>query len=734
MHRPQTPENRIRPQDEHLIKATPASYHSTHGHDFLSEGLDSMRDAVLRDFHYAVPEIDPESFVKNILPPLKDGVNIEDIVASLKSGGIITPDGKLKPFETDPCKQKSAEDMVFAPLEDICRQITLLATRTAPDVEQVFVLKLLPHVTPKSDRDSTTRPDAYFILKAVEDQIMHAIKKEDKVRWWYDIGPTGEFKKGNSPADRNDNVGKLFFSIHQTMNLDPCRRFALGFTVENTDMRLWFCSRGNPVVSTEFKFATRVDLLIHIFLSFAFASKEELGWDLSIRPVIKGTGKRIYRIDIGDKIYETRRILSEDTADSLVSRATRTWEATDLETGEPYVIKDVWIDDDRELEHDIYNAILSDIEKKFGTDVKREVASHLLTPVQHCFVQANGQDDHTTDVMMRGLKLSFKEAFDLKIREVKGNDAKKSIGPSAASDTALRQTRLGRRHPFSQHHALFRKKHYRVVFKETGLALYTLRKLPNIFTVLRDSVKALKWVHECGWTHRDVGLNNIYLYYGRGLIGDLEYAKYKYSQATHKIRSGSTDCMPVEVMKNRYLYYKERYKQGVDDDKTLEQLLTTVVKKEESRTSPAFNHTYIEKLSWMPAQFEGIRNVLNSLRKTLVTKYQEFESHLPEIRMDTIRGTHDTFERVFELCRKASNGIEFSPAKTTGLRQDLLAEEIMHEIPGAQPDPDSSANLDAETEEPRALMETLTLTDDDDSNDFLTPMPIPRKARYTFEI
>ena len=41
------------------------------------------------------------------------------------------------------------------------------------------------------------------------------------------------------------------------MREDPSRRFVVGFTIENTDMRLWFGSRTDALVTDPFDF-TRV--------------------------------------------------------------------------------------------------------------------------------------------------------------------------------------------------------------------------------------------------------------------------------------------------------------------------------------------------------------------------------------------------------------------------------------------------------------------------------------------
>ena len=36
------------------------------------------------------------------------------------------------------------------------------------------------------------------------------------------------------------------------MQIDPCRRFVLGATIEDTSMRLWFCNRSMVIASEQF--------------------------------------------------------------------------------------------------------------------------------------------------------------------------------------------------------------------------------------------------------------------------------------------------------------------------------------------------------------------------------------------------------------------------------------------------------------------------------------------------
>ena len=48
---------------------------------------------------------------------------------------------------------------------------------------------------------------------------------------------------------------------------------------------------------------------------------------------------------------------------------------------------------------------------------------------------------------------------------------------------------------------------------------------------------ALNVLHGCRWVHRDISAGNTYLYEGRGLLGDLEYAKIMESGGLHETRA-----------------------------------------------------------------------------------------------------------------------------------------------------------------------------------------------------
>lgn len=43
--------------------------------------------------------------------------------------------------------------------------------------------------------------------------------------------------------------------------------------------------------------------------------------------------------------------------------------------------------------------------------------------------------------------------------------------------------------------------------------------------------------HGSGWVHRDISAANVYLYEGRGILGDLEFAKNTADNSQHELRA-----------------------------------------------------------------------------------------------------------------------------------------------------------------------------------------------------
>lgn len=210
------------PNFKHVTEDTPARPRSTHDHSAINGTLDERRDAALRNLGYVVPEIPAESFMSSFLPPLKEGIDVNKVLSSLRHDGEITSENVWKHYVKEPKEYDSSkarkgerkhEDKVFEPLEEIFDQAVLRARNLAPHagLDQTLVMRLLPRSGPVSSRESTSKPDAIGILKEAEDRTK--VASNDRRRWWYDIALSGEFKKTDN-LDNRDDVSWLIGSLN----------------------------------------------------------------------------------------------------------------------------------------------------------------------------------------------------------------------------------------------------------------------------------------------------------------------------------------------------------------------------------------------------------------------------------------------------------------------------------------------------------------------------------------
>ncbi|KAL5525363.1 hypothetical protein ACEPAF_9233 [Sanghuangporus sanghuang] len=666
--------------------------------------------------------------MKYLLPPLMGWIDLPEVLSLLEhEGDVITSSRKkvFKEFENAPRGKKEHEDVVFTPLAEIFEKVCCFATWHNDGVEENFILATLPNFTPFSERGVKQRPDACLIGKQFKEFARVAVArkietKEEKAArearketlmateggapTWYDIAMAPEWKKDKAIVQRNKNTEQGLFHCQQIMSLDPCRRFVFGITVEDRMMRLWFCSRATPVVSKPFDFTTSIRDLVQVFLSLAFASKEELGWDPTIQAILTSEKKRVYYIEVKGRIYMTKKILEDVAAEGLISSGTRVWEVIELESDKPYILKDTWVEDDRDVERSIHSMMLDDVEKIYGTEICNFVASHLITPTMDCLVPVHGMEDHTMSVMMRGYTPPTDEVFELKIDKPTRRETKGSIGaPSLFNSAVGSELEI-------QLEECSRRKHYRVVYAEVAEPLYQVQKLSHSFIALRDAAECLKYLHGADWVHRDLSAENLYYYQGRGLIGDLEYARCKSSRtAAHRMRTVNVKFMSAEALQRKYLYKPvvkeqhlsymtrlqqpdsetsffhndlhdveslwwiavyETFRQGekYGPKATGKSVQRAATKKPKTRLEAARqlfpdsgfaeervgflndNGRFIENLAWMPGNLVGTKPFLSLLRETLVRAYVEFEANFPELQMAALQGKQDVAKNSFMAC------------------------------------------------------------------------------------
>ncbi|KAE9396579.1 hypothetical protein BT96DRAFT_922045, partial [Gymnopus androsaceus JB14] len=531
---PSTPKRSTQPSQ--TSSHTPAVGKITSGSSYRAvTNTEAKRNAVISSLPAMIPEISLDEYFTHILPPLPESLEgkVDLIMQILKDSGVITAKGRWKSFLADPKNQKK-ETVVFKKLSNIFDAVIAAAKNLDGELEQTFELFVEPNTAPDHPRGGKSRPDGFVKQKARRDG--EGEQKEEPPHAWFDIAHPQEFKLNESPSGVDDDASKVVYSMQQILALDPRRRFTTGSTIENRTTRLWFLSRSILFTTESFDFMTDHKRLVHLYLSLAFSSSTDSGWDPSVKfsHVDPLTHKRIYEITVttkqGDEvvteIYTTVSILSEVSADAM-GRATRVWLVVDS-NGKYRVLKDLWLDKDRAPEHEIRADILRDVHKTQDKATEEKLRSHMLTPIAHCKVCIEGVEDDTTAVMMRGYDLSDARMIPFRTPPVPAGPSTQSRGLALPSD----------RDSISQ-----------------SIEFSTTAKFATTNDIASES-RALVILHNAGWVHRDLSAGNVYWYAegSRGLLGDFEYAKLRTNNTAHEIRTGTPYFMAAETLSHAYLF------------------------------------------------------------------------------------------------------------------------------------------------------------------------------------
>ncbi|KAI0345494.1 hypothetical protein BDW22DRAFT_1417900 [Trametopsis cervina] len=182
----------------------------------------------------AIHEVPLQWFKDHFLPPLPPEFELRDAIAALKENKTIKDD-IWDAFSEPPSARGAHEDKVLAPFATIVKVVDEEAGKHSSG-EPAVVFECNPNRIPVSAfRKSTSKPDGYGVY------LRHDNYTADGPIFWEFIVAPGEKKRARL-EDINDNISKILWSFNHTMREDPCRRFVIGYTIEDTVMRLWFCS------------------------------------------------------------------------------------------------------------------------------------------------------------------------------------------------------------------------------------------------------------------------------------------------------------------------------------------------------------------------------------------------------------------------------------------------------------------------------------------------------------
>ncbi|KAJ7177993.1 hypothetical protein C8R46DRAFT_1346259 [Mycena filopes] len=412
-----------------------------------------------------VPQVPLEFFFKAVLPLVDD--SYPTVHAELLKAGLIA-NGRWKSLDSLPALAKGHVEHQFAALVQVFNKIASVAET----IYQRPPTALLIQSTGDEFNEAAT---------AVPDVQIRLCTSEFASKSCFPTAVPWKLQRMRTHLQSNDH--ELIWSCQDVLRDDTCRRFTYGVTLDGTDLRIWFFSRSHELVSSSFS-CTDVSTVLRLFLSLAFASPEQLGYDTTMSHFIDEAGNAQIRLKVAATVYVTKKLLSDAHSDAVCGRTTRVWEAyrEDDPSRLSVAVKDLWTAADA-IQEGLQLMELYDKINALPDPGMENPTRYFLTVLDHGFVQtSDGVDDHTVAVMARG-----------------------SLPPIAD--------------PHSP------RKHYRIVFKEVGTPIHGLKSLSEVMRALADATQALRLLYRLGLVHRDVSAGNILLVNGLGILSDLEFAR-----------------------------------------------------------------------------------------------------------------------------------------------------------------------------------------------------------------
>ncbi|KAL1727165.1 hypothetical protein EV714DRAFT_286724 [Schizophyllum commune] len=407
--------------------------------------------------------------------------------------------------------------------------------------------------------------------------------------WDVDMAEDVGEPRQTATQQKLENAKKVIWSMHQIICTDSRRRFTFGITFANTEIRLWHYSHAVVVVSKPFDLNVNAKTLIDVYSRFAFATREELGFDPKIEllrlptPLPGPKPPHQYRITICGHRYITVNTITNQSSGNGIGRCTRVWAAyrEGEDKNQLYVIKDSWLEAGRETEYNIYQ------------DLMRAIDAYDWEGCCHKRIKGKrlGRYKGTEPIDPRyGLSKEERKAFFIPMYE----GEKVEVAPGVLDNT---ETVIGRGYVFSQHkdrmmhavheHAVLAasqgsesglifvarppdvlvdypgrykgrflkeihaREHHRLVMA-VGEKLLDNTEASSMFSTVKDASYALFILHMMGYVYRDVSAGNILQYRGQGVLTDLEYVAPAATMQPHNVRVVCTDFMVLQVL--AYLY------------------------------------------------------------------------------------------------------------------------------------------------------------------------------------
>ncbi|KAF9446808.1 hypothetical protein P691DRAFT_761318, partial [Macrolepiota fuliginosa MF-IS2] len=228
-------------------------------------------------------------------------------------------DGFWADFPLSSRKRKESEDQIFVCLQAIIedlRKVECLEEGVNEPRQPQFHYMSCPNnwmageiggTNFRIDACITSNPDSKTVILA-------------------DTAVVAEFRKSSENEELHQNRQQLVSAANQIMNDDPRRIWIYGITIEHTTMSVWYFCHSHSVMSAPFDFTTDIKSFIRVFMSFLYATPEEIGYDPTIRrQLYDNMFHYIYELktDEGPKYFRTIEPLFNSRVLCITGRKTQ---------------------------------------------------------------------------------------------------------------------------------------------------------------------------------------------------------------------------------------------------------------------------------------------------------------------------------------------------------------------------------------------------------------------------
>ncbi|KAI0324232.1 hypothetical protein GY45DRAFT_1375718 [Cubamyces sp. BRFM 1775] len=409
-----------------------------------------------------------------------------------------------------------------------------------------------------------------------------------------------EFKSENKPHLICDNRWKMLYSAFHNLHSDCQRKHTYSMTIEDNHVSLWHFSRSHSAKSHAFDLLD-VRAVVHVLATLIFSTLEDLGYDGNIRRISEldkeakeNRIRYVYQLD--DRFFKTLKCRDEYNDLYIAGRATRVWEVVEvasfdntvtLPNARPMILRDVWLDHGSDTEREIQEKIFercNEIARKFPPKDDPRLF---------------GVDDATRELLHQRLKDgSYKRLFLTIKADYRGATSKDRAegftpAPDAFGELVYINQEAKTPHSDAQRASTFgtpgahgpdalmpsmqqasapceykAKQRNFVVYEEVCSALHELDDLHDVVQALLDAVLALQILFLISWIHWDVSSGNILSYNGRGILGDLKYAKefnLSVGARSQSPKTGTPIFMAIKLHSDVAIYQGSPFSMRIED-------------------------------------------------------------------------------------------------------------------------------------------------------------------------